>query len=207
MRIPLAALIVCLLLASCVDTPSVAISSAPASPNATSTAGPTILASASPSAARATASPRITEAPTAGDERLIASVVAFARAPRADTFAAVPFADDVSLGLGDKLLVERRSRDLAEADAWVLRLVPFRGRVGPFTALGLLADTVPTITSAGPHAYCGSPPTPTPAPLASLRRVGIQRVGIDTCLLWWTVDIFVTPAGRIQAVTLDLYDP
>jgi hypothetical protein len=35
----------------------------------------------------------------------------------------------------------------------------------------------------------------------------VQPTGIDTCLLWWTVDLFVSPAGRIEAITLDLWDP
>src|SRR3954468_18756149 len=126
-----------ILLGSCAAPPRVATSqtaprasatviATPTSADPSATGRPTALASASPSPVRVTASPLITETPTAGDERLIASLVAFARAPRADTFTAIPFADNVLLGLGDKQLVERRSRDLAEADAWVLRLVPFR---------------------------------------------------------------------------------
>jgi hypothetical protein len=31
--------------------------------------------------------------------------------------------------------------------------------------------------------------------------------GIDSCIQWWTVDLFVTDDGRIGAVTLDRYEP
>lgn len=145
--------------------------------------------------------------PTAADERLVGALVEFARAPGARTLAAVPFADRVRLGLSDRLMTERASFDLVRLDAWVLQQVPFRGHVGPYSALDLLAKSGPTIIWVGPHPHCASPPVPPPADLVASRRVSVQPTGIDTCLLWWTVDLFVSPAGRIEAVTLDLWDP
>jgi len=153
----------------------------------------------------ATAGPR--EMPTAADERLVGAFAAFARAPDAGTLAGVPFAEKVRLGLSDRIVTERASLDLVRPDAWVLQEVPFRGRVGPFSARDLLATNVPTTISVGPHPHCASPPVPPPADLVGSRRVSVQPTGIDTCLLWWTVDLFVSPAGRIEAVTLDLWDP
>jgi hypothetical protein len=104
-------------------------------------------------------------------------------------------------------MTERAFRDLVRPDAWKLSANPFRGRVGPFSALEFLSRSAPTTISVGPHAHCASPPVPPPTELVRLRRVSIQPKGIDTCLLWWTVDLFVSSAGRIEAVTLDLWDP
>jgi hypothetical protein len=145
--------------------------------------------------------------PTAADEGLVRALVDFARAPGAVTLGAVPFADKVRLGLSNRLMTERPSLDLARPDAWVLGAEVFRGRVGPFSALDLLAKDVPTTISVGPHPHCASPPVPPPTDLVGSRRVSVQPKGIDSCLLWWTVDLFVSPAGRIEAVTLDLWDP
>jgi hypothetical protein len=136
-------------------------------------------------------------------------LIAFARAPGAGSFGAIAIADRVRLGLSDRILVERASLDLARPEAWVLRQEQsFRGRViGPYSALDLLAKSGSTIIWVGPHPHCASAPVPPPADLVGSRRVSIQPTGIDTCLLWWTVDLFVSPAGQIEAVTLDFWDP
>lgn len=147
------------------------------------------------------------ETPTAAEQGLARALAEFARAPGAGTLGAVPLADRVRLGLSDRLITERASVDLVRRDAWVLSADSFRGQVGPFSALELLARNVPTTISVGPHTHCASPPMPPPAELAQLRRVSVQPKDIDTCLRWWTVDLFVSPAGRIEAITLDLWDP
>jgi hypothetical protein len=137
----------------------------------------------------------------------VRALVEFARNPGAGTHGAVPFADNVRLGLSDRIMTEQASRDLVRPDAWVLSADAFRGRVGPVSALELLARNTPTTISVGPHQHCASAPVPPPAYLTRSRRVSVQPTGIDTCLLWWTVDLFVSPAGRIEAITLDLWDP
>jgi hypothetical protein len=171
---------------------------APAGPTATAVAR----ASSSPSPTAASA-----ETPTAADERVVRALSEFARAPSAGTFAAVPFADRIRLGLSDRLIRERASGDLARRDSWVLPADLFRGRVGPFSALDLLAKDVATTISIGAHPHCASPPVPPPTDLVGSRRVSVQPKDVDTCLLWWTVDLFVNPAGRIEAVTLDQWEP
>jgi hypothetical protein len=59
----------------------------------------------------------------------------------------------------------------------------------------------------GPHNLCASPPVAAPGELAGLRRVSVQPVGDISCLLGWTVDLFLTDEGRIAGVTLDLGEP
>jgi hypothetical protein len=170
--------------------------------------GPTATAGAGPSSSApqpTTVGPR--ETPTAAEQALVRALVEFARAPGPGTLGAALLADRVKLGLSDRLMIERTSPDLVRPDAWVLSANPFRGHVGPFSALELLARNVPTTVTVGPHMHCASPPVPPPTDLAQLRRLSVQPNGIDTCVLWWTVDLFVSSAGRIEAVTLDLWEP
>jgi hypothetical protein len=145
--------------------------------------------------------------PTAADEQLIGALVEFARAPSATKLSAIPFAERVKLGLSDRIVTERAASDLVRPEAWLLSTDVFRGRIGPFSSLVFLARATPTMVSVGQHPHCASSPVPPPAELASSRRLSIQPTGIDTCVLWWTVDVFLSPERRIQAITLDLWDP
>lgn len=174
-----------------------ASASAPASP---STAAPSRSASPAPSG-----SPR--ETATADDARIVAAVVAFAKARDARTFAAVPLAATVGLALDDQLPLERPATALARADGWVIDVKEFQGYAGPFSALDLLARDVPTTITVGPHPQCASPARGTAAALAGLRRLSVQPKDIDTCLKWFAVDLYLTPAGRISVVQLDLSAP
>ncbi len=175
---------------------------------ASNSPGPTPTAAAQPpggSAQPTATGPR--ETPTVAEQGLVRALAEFARAPSAGTLGAVPFAETVRLGLSDRLMTERASPDLVRPEAWVLSANPFRGRVGSFSALEFLSRNVPTTISVGPHAHCASPPVPPPTDLARLRRVSIQPKDIDTCVVWWTVDLFVSSANRIEAVTLDVWEP
>jgi hypothetical protein len=48
---------------------------------------------------------------------------------------------------------------------------------------------------------------PPPIQVADLRRVSVQPRDTESCLQWWTVDLFLTPDGKVAAVTLDLWEP
>jgi len=174
---------------------------------ATSCVGGTVATSPTANLPSASATAASTSTPTAADIGLVRALADFARAPGAGTLGAVPFADRVKLGLSDQLMTERASVDLLRPDAWVLQADGFRGHVGPFSALDLMGRDVATTISVGPHPHCASPPVPPQSSLVGLRRVSVQPKLIDSCLLWWTVDLFVSAAGRIEAVTLDLWNP
>jgi hypothetical protein len=139
----------------------------------------------------------------------VRALVAFARAPSDATWSAVPLADEVSLGLGDKLLERRSAEDLRDPNAW--KLNPrgfFRAYVGPFSALDLLAEPDrPLRVTLGRHDHCASPPMPAPRKVAALERISVQPRRWRSCLEWFTVDAFVTRKGEIRAVTLDLWEP
>ena len=153
----------------------------------------------------------------------MASFVDFALAPSNETAAELPFESrGVWLGLGDELIERAALASLAVPDAWMLRRKYFRAYVGPFSALRLIDNHVngtgidPVVrrngnltVSVGEHAHCASPPVPAPMRVVALRRVSVQpsQGSITSCLSWFTVDLFVSPAGRIQAVTLDIWEP
>lgn len=50
---------------------------------------------------------------------------------------------------------------------------------------------------------------PSPKGFEGHQRVSIQpaETTIDSCLSWFSVDLFVNGDGRIAAVTLDIWEP
>lgn len=152
---------------------------------------------------------RSTEAPAAEAKPDPAeALIAFARASGDATWAALPLADSVGLGLGDTIRARRTRKELRNPRAWVLGVDLFRGRAGTASALELIADEDgPLALTRGPHPHCASGPVPAPAEVADLVRLVVQPRDADGCLDWWTVDAFVNDDGEIEAVTLDLWEP
>lgn len=153
-----------------------------------------------------------TSVPTAEDEELIQSFLRFAADPDPDSAELMPFAEEVALGLGDALQASRSRAELAYAGGWSIDMEGeelFRAYAGPFSALDLATDASDVVVSVGPHRHCASPPVPAPAEVSGLRRVSVQPSpdSIDSCLQWWTVDLFLTPEGKVAAVTLDIWEP
>jgi hypothetical protein len=135
-------------------------------------------------------------------------LIAFARSPGDTTWTAAPFAASVDLGLGDTLYSRRSARELREPAAWRLALELFRGRVGTYSALDLIAMEQGSLrVTHGPHRHCASPPVPPPPHVSTLERVVVQPRDPDGCLDWWTVDAFVDGDGKIRAITFDLWEP
>lgn len=105
--------------------------------------------------------------------------------------------------------------------AWTISPDDFRGYVGTFSPLSVVREHVEGVhaeslrrsgelhVSVGEHRRCVAPPEPVPDPLKSLRQVSVQPTeeSITTCLVWFSVDLFVNPDGDIEAVTLDLFEP
>jgi hypothetical protein len=151
------------------------------------------------------------------EQRMVEDLVAFAQAPDPGRLALLPFADEVALGLADQVIARRPRDELLDPEVWSLGAdLLFRERVGPYSALDTLAEWNVNAAgiliremqvTVGPHDHCVSPPVPAPPELAGLRRVSVQPVGEVPCLLWWTVDLFLTEDGTIAGITLDLYEP
>jgi hypothetical protein len=136
------------------------------------------------------------------------ALIAFARAPSDSTFASLPLADSVGLGLGGEIRARRSARELQQPGAWQLDVDLFRGRAGTASAIDLIADEPGRLrVFVGPHPHCVATAVPAPPQVTDLERVVVQPRDPDGCLDWWTVDAFVNPAGKIEAVTLDLWEP
>jgi len=101
----------------------------------------------------------------------------------------------------------RDSRDLVERSAWVLPRREWGAFGGPFDVLFQAGDLV--ATTVGPHTRCASPfPIPAPPELARFTRISLQPPeGIDSCLQWSAVDLFVDDDGVVHGVSLDLWEP
>jgi hypothetical protein len=142
-------------------------------------------------------------------DHLLDELVAFARDPSDETWASVPLADRVQLGLGDRLLKTRSAHALRDPAAWMLNVDHFRGGVGRFSSLDVLApyEAWPLEYDEGRHRRCASPPRPPPRPVLGLRQLSIQPREPASCLRWFAVDVFVDESGDIRAVTLDLWEP
>lgn len=155
-----------------------------------------------------------------GDEerQILADFAALALGPSPEKAASLPFADDVRLGLGPKLLEDVDADDAGEADEWEIDDVQsWRGRVPPFSALTEInrwvtaqratddPDSVLTF-GAGRHRHCVSPAQPQPKAVRGMRHLWIQPAKAPSCIDWFTVDLYLTQ-GRINAVTTDMYEP
>lgn len=143
---------------------------------------------------------------TEGERRVADRLLAFARSPEASNFARLPLSDEVGLALGPDLVEQTMSDRLADPTAWSLP-GPFRAHTGPFSAIELLARADEPHVTAGPHAHCAAPPVPAPEEVSDLSRVSLQPAHPQSCLEWWTVDLFLTDAGEIAAISLDVWEP
>lgn len=154
-----------------------------------------------------------TEQPTATDEALIRNFVEFANDPSMPTLARLSLSDSTDLGLGSTIYSTVRKAEAAARDSWTLHLATHNAYTGPFNPLDPIrrrgADVTDYDISIGPHSHCASPPRPAPAGFNHHRRVSIQPAEgtFSSCLEWFTVDLFVSDDGIVDAVTLDLYEP
>ena len=141
------------------------------------------------------------------EEAIIDALLRFARTGDPSAAAAIPFADEgVALGLSNELLGTRSAEELSDAGGWTLEAEVFRGYVGPFSSVKLLRDAGEVTFAAGPHPHCASPPVQPHPDTAGMRQLSIQPVRAQSCVQWWTVDVFLD-GGDVAAVTMDLWVP
>ncbi|MCP4305803.1 MAG: hypothetical protein GY788_13210 [bacterium] len=148
------------------------------------------------------------------------------RSPRADTeliSSLFPLVGDISraadlpwdpagvgLGLGDSIVRTVEPADLADPSTWELEVSDYNGATGPFSIIDAIARLAPIddiLVQEGPHDHCTSAPKPAPSGFELLRRVSVQPSSFDSCLQWWTIDLFVTTQGNIRAITYDFWEP
>lgn len=119
----------------------------------------------------------------------------------------VPLADEVILLLGPDIKASTPADELVDPGAWTIDEADgFGGFDGPFSALSAL-DTNSLRFTAGPVPHCAGPPRDWPSELDGLRQVNIEPVGIDSCIAWFGVHLFLDGDDRIAAVAYDLFGP
>jgi hypothetical protein len=141
---------------------------------------------------------------TPEDEALAARFMELAASPDRERIQALPLADRVLLGLGTTLLADRGSEELEDLAGWTVD-----GYGWPTSLLEVVGtSTVGTVTLVGDHPRCLSPPLPPPPELADLRRVVIEPdpAAVGSCVLWWRIELYVSPGGEVVAVTQDQWE-
>ncbi len=116
----------------------------------------------------------------------------------------------VGLGLGETVIRTVDPADLADPSSWVFDVDFYNGATGPFSildAIERMAGGDDLSIEIGPHDHCASPPKAAPPGYEGLRRVSVQPASFDSCLQWWTIDLFVTSAGNVRAITYDFWEP
>jgi hypothetical protein len=141
---------------------------------------------------------------TPAQQEAAMALISFARGGDADR---VPLADQVVLALGPDVFATASATELADRDGWTADVADgFGGFDGPFNALDQLQRTALRFT-AGPVPHCAGPPRDWPAQFDGLDQVNIEPVGVDSCIDWFGVHLFLDQGGDIVGVSLDLFGP
>lgn len=98
--------------------------------------------------------------------------------------------------------------DLHEPAAWDLDAPEgYAGFTGPFSALRSLGRVDELTVRVGDHPFCANPGHPAPGHLADLTRISIEPTQVESCIDWFTVELYLDPDGIVQAILLDLFGP
>lgn len=155
-------------------------------------------------------SPDATEAVSPADREVVARFLDLAANPSPSTAHSTPFAEEVTLGLGPALHRTVDAQALGNPDSWRLPADGFRGRSGQLSALEAIDPDAEPVITVGHYPHCASPPRQAPEEFSDHRRLSVHPDldTLDSCLQWWTVDLYLDPDGQaITAVSLDLWDP
>lgn len=151
-----------------------------------------------------TAGPAVTTTPPTdaveGVDEAITALNAFAFRPSDGTFAGLPLAPEVQLGVDGRITVTQQRDELRDPDAWDV--------VGSHSPLEPLSRGVDYVVTDGPHETCVGRQTTPPPELAEFRQFSIQPAALedDSCLSWFAVDVFLDDGGRVVGVTLELWE-
>jgi len=135
--------------------------------------------------------------------------IRFAQSHSAEDLAKLPLADTVQLGLGPELMVTVGKDELTDPETWIIQRDLFRAYEGPFNIIGPLEDDEPRDIIFGDHPHCAGAPMPDPVGFEDHSQISIQpgASSFDSCLVWYTVDLFLNDQAQIEAITLDVWEP
>ena len=142
------------------------------------------------------------------EHELVGLVKTFAGNQTNETFAKLPLAEEVALGLGPDIVRTVRRDDLADASAWTFDLDGFRRRSGTISMLEEFLRTSAVV--AGDFAACLNPVSskqPRPTEMIGYHRVSARPNEQTRCKDWYSVDLFLDETGQIVAMTLDWVEP
>jgi len=147
--------------------------------------------------------------PLSGPEAPLARKLhAFADTPNAETLGAVPFGDQVAIGLGGDVVKTLTASQLVDPSAWIIHRPYFAGASGPFTALDYLRrDPELWSITEGKYQFC---PWGRAADLPGFekdRRITIEPSNITSCVEWWAVDVYLDESGSVDAIGLNRVEP
>lgn len=141
------------------------------------------------------------------DAPLARKLHAFAAAPGAETLGAIPFSDQVAIGLGGEVVRTLTPSQLLEPSSWIIRRPLFAGRTGPFNALDQLRRD-PELWSITEVKHPGEwPHSASLRGYQQNRRLTIEPTDITSIVEWWAVDVYLDDSGSIAAISLDLVEP
>lgn len=142
-------------------------------------------------------------------QALADGLLEFALHPSEETAAVLPFADEVRLGVGDRIVRTANRDELLDPATWELEGNAFE-REGPFSALALLAgsDVAGVSAQLRPFFQCGRDDFP--AELYGYESFTIEPAdaSAERCGEWFGIYVFQHPVTEeIEAVTLVLWEP
>lgn len=130
------------------------------------------------------------------DHDLAALLYAFSRDPQAAT---PPWAPRVTvLGVGGRARTTLARGQVVDVDRW-----RFAEPYDYLSVLDALADSDGRYrVDLGPHPHCAGPARPAPRVFDGRRQISITPRGpLDSCLDWWSIDLFVDDVGQIEGVS------
>ena len=154
--------------------------------------------------------------PKPRDKRLIDALISFAENPDRDRLAALPLAQEVALLIGctqESTLSRNQAQKLTRWDTFIN---DYGLTAGPYNALRYIrqhAKRSATGASAfdvrlGARQRCAGPAVTAPAEYRSFRRVSVQpslSAG-ESCLAWFSVDLYLGSTGQIEAVAVEQWE-
>lgn len=117
--------------------------------------------------------------------------------------------DDLVQPLWDATNVEPMT-DATLSEPWIFDVEHFAGYSGPFDArIPPPENEDDVVVTIGEHNHCASPPLPPPEILDGVAydQYSIQPTGVESCLDWTALDIFVDENNLIRVVRREIWEP
>lgn len=142
-------------------------------------------------------------------ESIIHTIIEFARHPSDETFAAIPLAENVTLGLWDDHTRLVSAAALRDPAAWIMDADIWAAYVGPFDMLRSAGRDESMQYRIGPHDHCAGPPLAAPGGFEFHTQISAEpaELTVQTCMQWSSLNVFVNDDNLIEGIFLDIWEP